>query len=78
MNVKAASIITLGPPTRSKIIKVKGYQHDTIAIIWYDGNGNDVCDVSEFYEKKDGYFIVKGISCKRADDIDQFILEPKI
>jgi hypothetical protein len=68
----------LAPSSKLKVIKAKSYQHDTIAIIWYDSNGDDICDAAELYEKKDGFFIAIPRQCKQADEINMYILEPKI
>lgn len=78
VNIKAAPIMRFAPFQKLKVIKAKSYQHDAYAIIWYDIRGNDTCDFAEFYEKEDGYFIIKSVSCKGADEIDKHILEPHI
>lgn len=62
---------------KPKIIKAKTYYHDTVAIIWYDLNGDTICDAAEIYEKKDGYFIVRMMQCKQADKSDM-TMEPRI
>jgi hypothetical protein len=60
------------------IIKIKLYQHDTIALIWYDTMRDGQCNTAELIEKIDDYFLIKKIKCKQADEIDAFILEPCI
>jgi len=60
------------------IIKIKLYQHDTIALIWYDTMNDKQCNTAEIIEKIDDYFLIKKIKCKQANEIDAFILEPRI
>ena len=62
---------------RPKIIAMKLYHNDTIAILWVDVNGDDKCDVAFLYEKEDDYFIEHRMACQMADSKDM-ILEPKI
>jgi hypothetical protein len=66
-----------GGSPRINVIKARSYQHDTVAIIWYDTNGDGVCDLAEGFKKKDGYFIVKPLQCNKADTVD-ILLEPRI
>ncbi len=59
-------------------VKVKLYHNDTVMIVWWDYNSDGQCDVAYIYEKKDGYYVQKKLDCKQADEIDQFILEPRV
>ena len=77
-NVQAPQIMM--PPMvqmQPRAVKFKIYQHNTIAIIWYDMNGDEKADMAEIYEKKDGYYIVEKKPAKMGDEIDM-ILEPHI
>ena len=59
-------------------VKVKLYHGDTVMIVWWDINHDGQCDFAHIYEKKDGYFVERKLPCDRADEIDQFILEPRV
>ena len=75
---KVSMVKKLIKPRGPVPLKVKLYQMDTIMIVWWDYNNDGQCDSAYLYEKKDGYFVQKKIPCDRADEIDQFILEPRV
>ncbi len=60
------------------VVKMKLYLHDTVALVWFDVNGDGKADHAMIYEKKNGYFVQEKLRPKQADEIDQFILEPRI
>lgn len=77
--VSRASMVKRIPKVRGpKVVKVKLYQHDTIMLVWVDMNGDNKADVAYLYEKNDGYFIEKKIPPDKADELDEFIFEPKV
>jgi hypothetical protein len=65
-------------PAKPGIVKMKLYQGNTIAIIWYHTKGDSRCDMAELYYKEDGYFVKKRMGCQQADEMDAYIFEPHI
>jgi len=77
-NVQAPNMMM--PPmvqTQPKVVKFKIYHHNTIAIIWYDMDGDEKADMAEMYTKKDGYYILEIKPAQMGDEADR-ILEPHI
>ena len=58
-------------PPEQKIVRVESYQHNTVALIWYDMKGFGQCTKAEMFIKEDDYIVTKKMSCKRADEIDE-------
>lgn len=58
------------------IIKAKTYQNNTIALVWFDMNGDGKAEVVVEYTKKDNYIIERPMDVKSGDIRDMLLETP--